>query len=393
MDTKILMTCIAVVLPAAAACGGSGSTVDPSPSIQSNAVTSTASTSHLGSTVIPHLPASPTSASTVPANGDINPYGVAFVPPAFPGGGILRGGDVIISNFNNSDNLQGTGTTIVRVNANAAPSLFFADATAPGLSTALGVLQRGFVLVGNLPSTDGSGVCTEGPGGQEENVGQGALLVIDRRGKLVRTLTSASLLDGPWDLTVEDEGSRALVFVSNALSGTVTRLDLEVGGDDDADDVRVVGETQIASGYAHRCDPAAFVVGPTGLALDQTRDVLYVASTGDNAVFAIRNASSTPRDGGRGQLAAQDSKHFHGPLGLARAPNGDLISAQGDAVNPDSNQPSEIVEVGPDGRFVAQFSIDPAPGSAFGLAIDASSGRIRFAAVDDGLNVLDLWDE
>ena len=25
--------------------------------------------------------------STIPANGDLNPYGVAFVPPGFPGGG------------------------------------------------------------------------------------------------------------------------------------------------------------------------------------------------------------------------------------------------------------------------------------------------------------------
>src|SRR5947209_3024775 len=53
--------------------------------------------------------------STVPANGDVNPYGVAFVPASFPGGGVLNPGDVLVSNFNNSKNLQGTGTTIVRV--------------------------------------------------------------------------------------------------------------------------------------------------------------------------------------------------------------------------------------------------------------------------------------
>ena len=32
------------------------------------------------------------------------------------------------------------------------------------------------------------------------------------------------LLNGPWDLTVDDRGSTAAVFVSNVLSGTVTRL-------------------------------------------------------------------------------------------------------------------------------------------------------------------------
>jgi hypothetical protein len=87
-----------------------------------------------------------------------------------------------------------------------------------------------------------------------------------------------------------------------------------------------------------------------------------------------------------------DPVHLHGPLGLARAENGDLISAQGDAVNPDPNQPSEIVEFTKEGRFVAQFSIDSAPGSAFGLALEEHRDHFRFAAVDDGLNVLDIWD-
>src|SRR4029077_17870155 len=54
--------------------------------------------------------------STVPPNGDLNPYGVAFVPQGFQSGnGPLRPGDILVSNFNDSDNLQGTGTTIVRV--------------------------------------------------------------------------------------------------------------------------------------------------------------------------------------------------------------------------------------------------------------------------------------
>ena len=49
-------------------------------------------------------------ASTVPANGDINPYGVAVIQRSV---GTLVKGDVLVSNFNNSANLQGAGTTIV----------------------------------------------------------------------------------------------------------------------------------------------------------------------------------------------------------------------------------------------------------------------------------------
>jgi hypothetical protein len=92
-----------------------------------------------------------------------------------------------------------------------------------------------------------------------------------------------------------------------------------------------------------------------------------------------------------GQLAVHDPVHLHGPLGLVRASNGDLISSQGDAVNPDPKHPSEIVEFTSKGKFVAQFSIDPAPGSAFGLALESSADGFRFAAVDDALNVLDVW--
>jgi hypothetical protein len=51
-------------------------------------------------------------ASTVPANGDVNPYGVAVVPHST---GRLYRGDVLVSNFNNKANVQGTGTTIVQV--------------------------------------------------------------------------------------------------------------------------------------------------------------------------------------------------------------------------------------------------------------------------------------
>jgi hypothetical protein len=343
--------------------------------------------------ILPDLPATPNvMASTVPDNGDVNPYGVAFVPVGFPAGGLLRPGDVIVANFNNKSNLQGTGTTIVRVNDGASPSLFFADRRAPGFSTALGVLAAGFVLVGNLPSLDGSGACNPGPNGEEEGVGTGNLLVIDKNGRLVKKLHDRVFLDGPWDLTVADHGNTAQVFVSNAGSGTVTRLDLRVnaGGDDDGDDLVVEQATTIASGYVHRCDMAAFVVGPTGLALDAKDDVLYVASAGDNAIYAVHGASGTRFDRGPGRVVVSDPVHLHGPLGLARARSGDLISAQGDAVNPDPMQPSEIVEFNANGAFVTQFSIDSTPGSAFGLALSADDSR--FAAVDDGQNVLDIWN-
>jgi DNA-binding beta-propeller fold protein YncE len=354
------------------------------------------------SPLIPQLTPSPTfSDSTVPSNGDVNPYGVAFVPQRFPHGGPLRPNDIIVSNFNNSGNLQGTGTTIVRVNNGNPPTVFFQGQQGLGLTTALGILSPGFVLVGNLPSLDGTGMCVA-ESGPKQNIGQGGLLVIDKHGNLVKTFASATLLNGPWDLTLSEDGRHTRVFVANALSGTVTRLDLRVteNSENDGDkqdeketdrDVVLEKATQIASGYGHRCDPAAFVVGPTGVALDEEKDILYVSSTVDNAIFAISNASDRTSDAGLGHVVVQDQAHLHGPLGLVLAANGDLISTQSDAINPDLKQLSEIVEFTPAGKFVAEFQVDPNAGSAFGLALRSHGDGFVFAAVDDTTAVLDIW--
>ncbi|KVS77968.1 hypothetical protein WK41_04950 [Burkholderia cepacia] len=76
-----------------------------------------------------------------------------------------------------------------------------------------------------------------------------------------------------------------------------------------------------------------------------------------------------------------------GPLTLALAPNGHLVTANGDAVNADAQQPSEIVEFTVDGRFVAQMQGDTVPGAAFGLAFGhGSKDQRQFAAVDDNTN-------
>jgi DNA-binding beta-propeller fold protein YncE len=169
----------------------------------------------------------------------------------------------------------------------------------------------------------------------------------------------------------------------------VTRVDLKVT---DHGGVQVTGLTRIAHGYLSACNAAALVVGPTGLAYDAEEDILYVASTGDNMIFAIPNARTTLHDVDKGQLIYQDNVHLHGPLALALAPNGHLLTANGDAINADVNQPSEIVEFTKTGQFVTQLSIDNSgEGGAFGLAVKSFEDEIRFAAVDDIVNALDIF--
>ncbi|WP_338019333.1 hypothetical protein [Paraburkholderia tagetis] len=317
----------------------------------------------------------------MPANGDLNPYGIAFVPAGVPTWSTLKPGDIVVSNFNAKSNLQGTGTTIVKLVSGGTPLTFF-QGSHLGLTTALAVLNSGFVLVGNVPTTNGKNV-----------VGPGSLLIINPQGQLVMELKDKLLLDGPWDLTVIDAGQSVKVFVSDVLSGKVARIDLTIGPNGAT---MLPSSTIVASGYLHRTDPAALVIGPTGLAYDPLHDVLYVASTGDNAVFAIYGAATANHDGGVGRMIYQDNVHLHGPLALALAPNGNLVTTNGDAINPDPKQPSEIVEFTVNGQFVGQLSVDPVQGSAFGIAFGYSSGsngnrHLQFAAVDDDTNTATVW--
>src|SRR5215467_14008581 len=156
-------------------------------------------------------------ASTVPSNGDVNPYGVAVVPQE---SGDLHQGHVLVSNFNNSMNFQGTGTTIVEISPVDGSTKLFAhiDATklpgpcpgGVGLTTALVVLQSGWVIVGSLPTSDGTSATMQA----------GCLLIVNSGGRVVETLSGGEI-NGPWDMTALDQEDMALLFVTNVLNGTV----------------------------------------------------------------------------------------------------------------------------------------------------------------------------
>ena len=334
----------------------------------------------LAAGILPSSPAT-TTVSTVPANGDVNPYGVAFVPKSFPSGGALAPGDILVSNFNASSNLQGTGTTIVKVRGSTVTP-FFQGMPTLGLTTALVVLKSGFVIVGNFPSP--TGMCSD------PTTGTGSLMVIDKNGNLVETFANAPIIDGPWDMTVWDGGDLPVAFVSNALTGTVMRLDLVVGG---PFGIKVHNATVIANGYGHQCDPVTFVDGPTGLAYDAETDALYVASSLDNAIYRVGGAAIRTSAANKGHLVTNDATHLNGPLHLALAPNGDLITANNDnIVTGSSVPPSEYVEFTKSGTFVTALQIETGGGAAFGFAFQKTGHHTAtFAAVDDALNNLDIW--
>jgi hypothetical protein len=160
-----------------------------------------------------------TISSTVPSNGDINPYGLVRVPRTI---GNLQEGHYLVSNFNASSNFQGTGTTIVDVSPGGTLSLFsqIDPSKLPGpcpggvgLTTALAVLRTGWVIVGSLPTSNGMAATAQ----------PGCLIVLNSSGVPVETIYG-SLINGPWDMTAADEGDKAALFVTNVLNGTWRRV-------------------------------------------------------------------------------------------------------------------------------------------------------------------------
>ncbi len=328
------------------------------------------------------LPSPVRAVSTVPTSGpstgDQNPYGVAFIPHNFQtGSGPLNHGDILVSNFNNAKNLQGTGSTIMQITASSnTANIFFQGSTGLGLTTALGTLQYGFVVVGNGPTTDGTAATAK----------PGSLLVVNNKGQLVQTIAN-SWINYPWDMALIDEGDHAIAFVSNALDGKVNRLEFKVS----SSGLTLQHAATVASGYVHKADPVALFDAPTGLVYDSQNEELFVASTGDNAVFAVRNAASRTSSAGLGRIVYQDDKHLHGALAMTAAPNGHLLVSNNDTINSDPTQPSEIVEFTLSGDFVKELSVDPQQGGAFGLAVATGTDTARLAAVDDNTANLLIW--
>jgi hypothetical protein len=337
-----------------------------------------------------------TVASTVPGNGDVNPYGMAVVGHSQ---GRLVKGDILVSNFNNSANQQGTGTTIVSVSPHGAVHVFAQISAAHlpgrcpggiGLTTALSILNGGWVVVGSLPTTKGDPATSKA----------GCLLVLNSEGKVVTTFSGHGI-NGPWDMTAVSFGRVAELFVTNVLNGTVkaalkaginpaitpgptvdrgTVLRLLVTTPSHGHSVpRLLGTTVIGSGFGERTDPAALVIGPTGVGIGH-HGTLYVADTLSNRITAIPDALSRRHSAGTGYTVSA-GRFLNAPLGLAIAPCGDILTVN----SGDGN----LVETTPHGAQVAHLTITPGgAGALFGLAVAPHGSGVYF--VDDSVNTLDL---
>lgn len=337
-----------------------------------------------------------TLASSVTDNGDLNPYAVVVAPVST---GTIRQDDVLVDNFNNISNLQGTGTSIVDYRPSTKQTFLFAKIPPKlpecpggvGLTTAMTMLKSGWIVVGSGPSTDGT----------TATKGDGCLIVLDSSGKLT-SVWAGPTINVPWgNMAVIDNVSSATLFVSMAgfdvpgprvldpktgyppvvHKATVLRLQLSIP---DGQPPRLVSQTVIGDGFSQRADYDNFLFGPTGLALAPDGG-LYVTDGLDNVITKIPDAAARATSAGTGTVVTQGGQ-LEWPLALATTPAGHLLACNG--------KNGKVVEVDPvAGKQIYAQWIDndqaqspPGNGDLFGIAM-TPDGK-GFYYVEDDMNTI-----
>jgi hypothetical protein len=330
--------------------------------------------------------------STVPENGDQNPYAIVVAPAS---AGSIQKDDVLITNFNNEGNLQGLGATIVDYNPTTKKLSTFVTlprdlAQCPGgvgLSTAMTMLKTGWIIVGSAPSADGT----------TKTKGAGCLIVLDANGK-VASVIAGDTINMPWgNMATIDEGQTATLFVSNAGFGvgspdgdprvineaTVLRIKLSIL---DGKPPTVVSQTVVGSGFGAQPSKDVFLIGPTGLALG-ANDTLYVSDATGNRINAIWDATTRDHSAGVGRTVTKDGL-LQKPLAMTTAPNGHLL-----VTNASNGQVVEIDPLSGDqirARWIDANKAQKPPGSGdlFGIAMTPAGDGFYY--VEDEANTLVL---
>ncbi len=334
--------------------------------------------------------------STIPGNGDQNPYAIVVAPV---GAGKIRAGDVLVSNFNDRKNLQGLGTTIVSYRPSTGALATFATlprrlpaggSSCPGgigLTTAMTMLSDGYVLVGSLPSDDGT----------TATKGVGCLVLLDPDGRLAGTVVGPAI-NGPWgNMALHEHPGGASLFVSMTGFGvgsadgappvvhdaTIVRLELAYGP---GEAPRVTGQTVVADGFGEQADKSVFIIGPTGLALDPA-GTLYASDALGNRVVAIPDALTRTTSAGQGREVSKDGL-LNRPLALVETSDGHLITANGlngQAVEIDAASGRQL---GAKWLDTDKAQSPPGSGDLFGLALTPGGDGLYY--VEDDVNTLML---
>jgi len=301
---------------------------------------------------VPRLQHIKTIGSTVdPQNGDQNPYGLDV---AKVDAGLLRSGDLVVCNFNNAANVQGTGTTIIALHPHpkAAPLRIAQNAALLGCD-ALALAPSDTIWAAAFAANDNP--------------------LVSSSGALINALAGGPWY-GPFGETFAPAHTPfvAAFYASNAGDGSIVRIN-----------IRPTGFTfdVIATGFAVNGGAPGSILGPSGLQYDNQRDALYVIDGADNSVTVLRHVSFIPA----GALAFKNGvptgvaaflvrriiqgAPLNGPISSALLPDGHLVI--GNTLDPTGT--NLLVEITRAGRVVATKNVDTgAAGALFGMVATGS---------------------
>jgi hypothetical protein len=285
--------------------------------------------------------------STVdPQNGDQNPYGLDV---AKIDAGLLHSGDLVVCNFNNAANVQGTGTTIVALHPhpNAAPLRIAQNAALLGCD-ALALAPSDTIWAAAFAANDNP--------------------IVSPSGALIDALAG-----GPWHGPFGETFAPAhppfvaAFYVSNAGDGSIVRVNIRPSG---------FTFDVIATGFAVNNGAPGGILGPSGLQYDNSRDALSVIDGQDNSVTVLRHVSFIPagglafKNGVPSGVAAFLARRIfqgpplNGPISSALLPDGHLVI--GNTLDPAGT--NLLVEITRGGRLAATKNVDTgAAGALFGM--------------------------
>jgi hypothetical protein len=313
--------------------------------------------------------------STVPSTpADVNPYGLDIAKIS---SGTIMAGDLVVCDFNNPANIQGTGTAIVALHpvVGASPSLIANDNTLLGCN-ALAMSTNGSIWTAAFTANDNP-VFTSG-------------------GTLLTTLGS-----GPWhgpfgETFVTPIGTaNPTYYVSNAGDGSLVRVTVMPGP--------TYTFTVIATGFPINGGMPGSILGPSGLNYQSSTDTLYVVDGTNNALYSINNVSQVTTNGitvngmsFSGAFASSAHVVFsgaplNGPISSALLFNGNIVL--GNTLDPAGK--NLLVEISPSGQMLNVKNVDTGAAAAlFGMvATGMSTASTKLYFNDDNDNTVKVLSQ
>ncbi len=306
-----------------------------------------------------------------PMNGDQNPYGLDIAKAT---SGKLQAGDLVVCNFNDAANVQGTGTTIIALHPHVGSSpRHIAQSSSLTGCDAL-ALSPVSIWAAAFAANDNPIVS---PGGA------------------VLTTLSSGPFHGPFGQAFAPHAGPfgvAAFYESNAGDGSIVRINILQNGTFDFD--------VIATGFPVNHGVPGSILGPSGLQYDAAHDRLYIVEGTDNSLIAFCGVSTIPSHGitvignnfggpfGHRARLIHAGPPLNGPISSALLPDGHLVV--GNTLDPAGE--NLMVEIAPNGHVLNVKNVDTgAAGSIFGMVASGHGiSDLKLYFNDDNANAVEV---